>query len=141
MTDDKLSAQGEICCAETNGLTAQIVSAYVSKNAVQKSDLPDLIASVRSAIGGGATVPAQPEPAVKASPADIKKSVTPDALISFLDGKPYKTLKRHIGKHGLTVEQYRARFGLPVDYPLVAPNYSAKRSALAKSLGLGSNAS
>jgi predicted transcriptional regulator len=69
--------------------------------------------------------------------AQIRRSITRDALISFLDGKPYKTLKRHVGKHGLTPEGYRARFGLPSDYPMVASSYSERRSAIANSIGLG----
>jgi predicted transcriptional regulator len=74
---------------------------------------------------------------VKATPAQIRKSITRDALISFEDGKPYKTLKRHLTTFGLTIEQYRAKWGLPADYPTVAPSYSEARSAMAKALGLG----
>ena len=73
----------------------------------------------------------------KATPAEIKRSITPDALISFIDGKPYKTLKRHLTGHGLDPQSYRLRYGLPADYPMVATNYAAQRSELAKSLGLG----
>ena len=67
----------------------------------------------------------------------VRKSITPDALISFVDNKPYKTLKRHLTRHGLTMDDYRARYGLPSDYPSVAPNYSAARSEMAKKMGLG----
>lgn len=83
---------------------------------------------------------AAPEPVIefdKPTPAQIRKSITPDALTSFIDGKPYKTLKRHLTKHGLTIETYRERYGLPQDYPSTAASYSAQRSALAKQLGLG----
>ena len=73
----------------------------------------------------------------KPTAAQIRKSITPDALISFVDGKPYKTLKRHLSKSGMTIEQYRERYGLPRDYPSTAASYSEQRSALAKSLGLG----
>ena len=73
----------------------------------------------------------------KASAAQIRKSITADAIVSFLDGKPYKTLKRHLTTHGLQPHTYRQRFGLPDDYPMVAPNYAAQRSALAKQIGLG----
>jgi predicted transcriptional regulator len=71
------------------------------------------------------------------TPAQIRRSITPDALVSFEDGKSYKTLKRHLSTRGLSVEQYKAKWGLPADYPVVSPNYSAARSAMAKTLGLG----
>lgn len=120
---------------------ADIVSAYVSNNHVAPGELPMLIASVQSAInrlaGDGAS-PQSPEAAVeKLTAAQIRKSVTPDALISFIDGKPYKTLKRHLTKHGLDPNSYRAKYGLPADYPMVAASYSEKRSGLARSAGLG----
>ncbi len=118
-------------------LTTEIVSAYVSKNPVPVSGVPDLIRSVHaSLVGLAASVPAEPAPELP-TPAAIKKSVRPDALISFLDGRPYKTLKRHLTVNGMTPESYRARFGLPADYPMTAPSYSARRSELAKQLGLG----
>src|ERR1700710_1878862 len=119
-------------------LTADIVSAYVANNSVPVPDLPTLLSGVHAALTGlGQTsAPAEPE-FKKATPAQIKKSVTPDALISFIDGKPYKTLKRHLSGNGLTIEQYRERYGLPRDYPTTAPNYSARRSKLAQALGLG----
>ncbi|MCJ2069566.1 MucR family transcriptional regulator [Methylobacterium sp. J-030] len=120
-------------------LTADIVSAYVSKNSVRPGDMPELLASVHAAIAGLSQGSTPEAPAVdKPTPSQIRKSVTPDALISFLDGKPYKTLKRHLGKSGMTIEQYRERFGLPRDYPSTAASYSEQRSALAKSAGLGS---
>ena len=116
---------------------AEIVSAYVSNNPVRADDLPELIASVHAALTGlGKT--AEPAAGIeKPTPAQIKKSITPDALISFIDGKPYKTLKRHLTKHGLDLHSYRARYGLPADYPTTAASYSAQRSELARSLGLG----
>ena len=118
-------------------LAADLVSAYVSNNNVPLSELPNAIASVYAALSGlgkEETV----EPAFeKPTPAQIKKSITPDALISFVDGKRYKTLKRHLTKSGLTMESYRARYGLPSDYPSTAASYSAQRSELARSLGLG----
>lgn len=118
-----------------------IVSAYVSNNNVPVTELPALIASVYAALtglrqGAGSDAAAEPEVA-KPTPAQIRKSIRPDALISFIDGKPYKTLKRHLTGHGLTPDSYRVQFGLPSDYPMVAPSYSAQRSALAKNLGLG----
>lgn len=119
-------------------LTAEIVSAFVSNNRVQPADLAALINSVHAAIGGlgKAADPAAPS-AEKPTPAQIKKSITPEALISFLDGKRYKTLKRHLTKHGLDMASYRERFGLPYDYPSTAASYSEARSALARDLGLG----
>lgn len=121
-----------------DALTASIVAAYVGNNAVPACDLPNLIRSVRHAlvVNEASAEPASPE-IQKPTPAEIKKSITPDALISFIDGKPYKTLRRHLRTHSLTPESYRARYGLPVDYPTTAASYSAQRSALAKQVGLG----
>jgi predicted transcriptional regulator len=118
-------------------LAADIVSAYVTKNSVRTTDLSDLISTVHSAlksVGQPAPAePAKPEPAVS-----IKKSITPDYLISLFDGKRYKSLKRHLRtSHDMTPEQYRTYWELPRDYPMVAPNYAAARSELAKAAGLG----
>lgn len=123
-------------------LTADIVSAYVSKNPVSATSLPDVIAGTYAALVSlGAAPPAQQDPTepevVKPTAAEIRKSITPDSLISFIDGKARRTLRRHLTNHGLTPQQYRARYGLPVDYPIVAASYSAKRSDLAKATGLG----
>ncbi len=121
-------------------LAGDIVSAYVSNNSVPSADLPALISSVHAALsglGGVTEVSAAPEAVEKPSPAQVRKSITPDAIISFIDGKAYKTLKRHLGTHGLDPHSYRQRYGLPNDYPMVAPSYAAQRSALAKSIGLG----
>ncbi|TXM67224.1 MucR family transcriptional regulator [Methylobacterium sp. WL120] len=119
-------------------LAADLVSAYISNNNVPVSELPNVIASVHAALTGlGKEAVAQPAAPEKATAAQIKKSIAPDALISFIDGKLYKTLKRHLTKHGLTMEGYRARYGLSADYPSTAASYSAKRSELARSLGLG----
>lgn len=119
-------------------MTADIVSAYVSKNSVRPADIGELIASVHQTLKG-LSGPAQPavEEIEKPTPAQIKKSITPDALISFEDGKPYKTLRRHLTIRGLTPEAYRAKYGLSSDYPMTAASYSAQRSELARSLGLG----
>ena len=119
-------------------LAADIVSAYVSNNSVRAADLPDLLKSVHNALSSLANPPPPAaEETPKATPAQIKKSITPEALISFIDGKPYKSLKRHLTTQGLTPDAYRAKFGLPPTYPMVAESYSAARSRLAKSLGLG----
>ncbi len=119
-------------------LTADVVSAYVSNNPVPVGELPALIGHVYVALKGtaGAVVSERPEVLKPAVP--IRKSVTPDYIISLEDGKKFKSLKRHLSTHyGLTPDEYRAKWGLPADYPMVAPNYAATRSALAKALGLG----
>ncbi|MGY6709507.1 MucR family transcriptional regulator [Oceaniradius stylonematis] len=121
--------------------TTDIVAAYVSNNPLPSSDLPKLIADIHAAISGlsnGAATEAEakPVPAVQ-----IKKSVTPDYLICLEDGKKFKSLKRHLATHhNLTPDEYRQKWNLPADYPMVAPNYSASRSALAKASGLGRKA-
>ncbi|MFC6790598.1 MucR family transcriptional regulator [Methylobacterium komagatae] len=119
-------------------MTTDIVAAYVSKNHVAAGDVPGLVATVHAALAGlvGAA-PAPVEELPTLTPAEIKKSIKPDGLISFIDGRPYKTLKRHLSSNGLNPDSYRARFGLPADYPMTAPSYSARRSELAKQLGLG----
>jgi len=121
-------------------LTADIVSAYVSNNSIPASELANLLASVHTAVSGlaaGGTNKAAEDAVEKPTPAQIKKSITPDALISFEDGKPYKTLRRHLTLRGLSPEAYRAKHGLPTDYPMTSASYSAQRSELARSLGLG----
>jgi predicted transcriptional regulator len=120
-------------------LTTDIVAAYVSNNPVPVSALPELIASVAASLNGlvNGTAPAEiVEPQKPAVP--IKKSVTPDYVISLEDGKRFKSLKRHLmTSYGMTPDEYRTKWNLPSDYPMVAPNYAASRSALAKSMGLG----
>ena len=119
-------------------LTAEIVSAFVSNNSVPSSELPLLIESVRAAIVKISSTPAAPEPVEPPAPAvPIRKSITPDYLICLDDGRKFKSLRRHLASLGMTPEEYRAKWKLPNDYPMVAPNYSATRSALAKKLGLG----
>jgi len=118
-------------------LTSDIVAAYVSNNSVQASELPELIRSVHNALGNIATPAAEPE-ARKDPAVPIKKSITPDAIICLEDGRKFKSLKRHLRTaYDLTPEQYRAKWGLPRDYPMVAPAYAAARSNLAKQMGLG----
>ena len=121
-------------------LVANIISAFVVNNAVPPSDLPALIQSVHGALtkldGAPVIADAQPEPApVPAVP--VRKSLTPDYLICLEDGKKFKSMKRHLSKLGLTPDQYRAKWNLPADYPVVAPNYAARRSAMALKNGLG----
>ena len=119
-------------------LSSEIVSAYVCHNAVPVAGVPALIATVHAALGSlGWPVPAVAEAAVKPSLAEIRRSITPEVLVSFLDGGRYRMLKRHLARHGLTPKAYREQFGLPVDYPMVAAAYRAERSALAKAIGLG----
>ncbi len=118
--------------------TARIVGAYVESNTLSVSDLPSLINSVYktlSKLGGPEEQP--PTDLAKPTPAQIRRSITPDYLVSFEDGRRYKSMKRHLGLRGLTPAQYRAKWGLPRSYPMVSPNYSEARSALAKSMGLG----
>jgi predicted transcriptional regulator len=118
-------------------LTSAIVSSYVEANHVQAGQVPELIRAVHQALlATGEPVAAEPE-TQKATAAQIRKSITPDGLYSFEDGRPYKTLKRHLTLRGLTPAAYREKWGLPSDYPTTAPAYSAARSALAKSMGLG----
>ena len=121
-------------------LAGNIVSAYVSNNSLAMSELPSLIGNVYAALSGlvnGAAANPSIEGSDKATPAQVRKSITPGALISFIDGKAYKTLKRHLTCHGLNPRSYRERYGLPADYPMVAPSYAERRSALAKAIGLG----
>ena len=119
-------------------LTASIVSAYVSNNAVASSDIPGLINQVHTALlrVSTGTSDAQPEPLKPA--VSIKKSITPDYLVCLEDGKKFKSLKRHLRtQYNMTPEQYRDKWSLAPDYPMVAPNYAQARSQLAKQMGLG----
>lgn len=119
-------------------LTAQIVSAYVSNNTIPAGDMPGLINQVHAALmrvsSGQGEAQSEPlKPAVS-----LKRSVTPDYIICLEDGKKFKSLKRHLRtQYNMTPEQYREKWGLPPDYPMVAPNYAAARSRLAKQMGLG----
>ena len=120
-------------------LVGEIVAAYVAKNSVPPAALPELMASVHAALVNLDGLPrAETAPAVEQpTAAQIRRSVQQDGIVSFIDGRPYKTLKRHLTAHGLTPERYRERYGLPDDYPMTAPGYAAQRSALAKAIGLG----
>jgi predicted transcriptional regulator len=120
-------------------LAGEIVAAYVANNSVPPAALPELMASVHGALANlDGQPPVAAAPAVEQpTPAQIRRSVQPDGIVSFIDGRTYKTLKRHLTAHGLTPERYRAQYGLPEDYPMTAPNYAAQRSALAKAIGLG----
>jgi predicted transcriptional regulator len=119
-------------------LTADIVSAYVSNNAIVSADLPDLIDQTFDALKESAAKEFQPLKEELNPAVPIKKSVTRDYIICLEDGKQFKSLKRHIRtSYNLTPEEYREKWGLPYDYPMVAPNYAASRSAMAKKFGLG----
>ena len=121
-------------------LTANIVSAYVSNNTVSSAEIPALISQVYSAlmrVSNGAAVAGPAEPPLKPV-VSIKRSITPEFLVCLEDGKQFKSLKRHLRtQYRMTPDQYRAKWNLPADYPMVAPNYAAARSQLAKQMGLG----
>ncbi|BAQ18027.1 MucR family transcriptional regulator [Methyloceanibacter caenitepidi] len=119
-------------------LTAEIVSAYVSNNTVVATDLPALINNVFDALKKASSTGAQPAKEELRPAVPIKKSVTSEYIICLEDGKKFKSLKRHLRTHyDLSPEEYREKWGLPHDYPMVAPNYAAARSDLAKRMGLG----
>lgn len=119
-------------------MTSSVVSAYVSNNPVQASDLPSLIERVHTTMRD-LSQPVVEEVPVKLEPAvSVRKSITPDYLICLEDGKRFKSLKRHLrSKYDMSPEEYREKWGLPIDYPMVAPNYAKQRSELAKKMGLG----
>ena len=123
--------------------TTAIASAYFSNQHVPKEEISTVLFNIHAALGilvsPGTVGAVEPEPTKKQEPAvSVRKSVTPDHIICLEDGKKLKMLKRHIMTHyGLTPDQYRAKWGLPKDYPMTAPNYAAQRSALAKQIGLG----
>ena len=121
-------------------LATDIVSAFVAHNSLHSAELPALIQSVHASlakIASGAVTPTTPEPEAAAPAVSVRKSITPDYLICLDDGRKFKSLRRHLSALGMTPEQYRAKWKLPADYPMVAANYAAQRSALAKKIGLG----
>ena len=117
---------------------SEIVATLVSNNPLPKSELPSLILAVHTAVARLAVVPksAPLQIEVKTPAVPIRRSITPDFLICLDDGKRFKSIRRHLAGHGLTPEQYREKWDLPSDYPMVAPNYAAQRSALGKQIGL-----
>ncbi len=124
--------------ADLIDLAADIVSAYVSNNTVPVGELPALIANVHRALANTHGGSSEPEPEPLKPAVNPKKSVFPDYIVCLEDGKKFKSLKRHLRTHyDLSPEEYREKWGLPADYPMVAPNYAAARSALAKKMGLG----
>jgi predicted transcriptional regulator len=120
-------------------LTAEIVAAFVANNSLPIAELPALIHSVHAALENLASGPVNTSPLVeKQEPAvSVRKSLTPDFLVCLDDGKKFKSLRRHLATLGMTPDQYRAKWNLPSDYPMVAPNYAAARSEMAKRIGLG----
>jgi predicted transcriptional regulator len=120
-------------------LVSGVVVAFVSNNPLPKSELPSLILAVHTAVVSLAAVPESVplQIEVKTPAVPIRRSITPDFLICLDDGKRFKSLRRHLAGHGLTPEHYREKWNLPAHYPMVAPNYVAQRSALAKRIGLG----
>lgn len=122
---------------DLTAMTAEIVSAYVENHQVKLGDLPGLIQTVHQALSQLARD--MPESADRVAPAvSVKKSITPEYLVCLEDGRKFKSLKRHLRtRYNMTPEEYRAKWGLPPDYPMVAPNYARVRSNLAKNMGLG----
>ena len=116
-------------------LTTRLVAAYVAKNPLPRISLPDLIGQVHQSLK--ALHEPMPQQAALVPAVPIKRSVTPDYIVSLEDGRKFKSMKRYLGLLGMTPDQYRQKWGLPRDYPMVAPNYAAKRSELAKTMGLG----
>lgn len=119
-------------------MTTQIVSAYVGNNTISSENLSDVIGAVHNSLKNlnGGAVEAEPEPVKPAVP--VRRSITPDYLVCLEDGKRLKMLKRHLRTtYGMSPDDYRAKFGLPSDYPMVSPNYAAQRSEFAKKIGLG----
>ncbi len=126
--------------ADFIALAAEVVAAFVGHNSLPVAELPALITSVHTAlvkISTGATAPAAAEPEAVTPAVPIRKSISPDYLICLDDGRKFKSLKRHLASLGMTPDQYRTKWNLPSDYPMVASNYAATRSALAKKIGLG----
>jgi len=119
-------------------MTADIVSAYVGNNSVEAATLPQLIQNIHTALSQISSGPVEPEPTPQEPAVPVRKSITPDYLICLEDGRKFKSLKRHLRtKYDMSPEEYRAKWGLPKDYPMVAPNYARARSELAKQMGLG----
>jgi predicted transcriptional regulator len=118
-------------------LSADIVAAYVAHNSVPRGDIADLIHSVHAALSKLGAVTTVSEPQALLPAVSIRRSITPAYLICLYDGKRFKSLRRHLASHGMTPDQYRQKWNLREDYPMVAPDYAATRSALAKKIGLG----
>lgn len=119
-------------------MTVGIVANYVSNNQVRPDELAALISATHAALSGAGSPAAEPViELTRPTTAQVKRSVSDAGIVSFIDGKTYQSLKRHLGTHGYTPQSYRDAFGLRADYPMVSPSYAARRSALAKASGLG----
>lgn len=137
-SDDQVDAMTNSGSGTFIELTADIVSAYVSNNSVAASEIPLLINQVHAALVRVSGGQAEASPDLLKPAVPVKKSVTPEYIVCLEDGKKFKSLKRHLRtQYGMTPEHYREKWGLPADYPMVAPNYAAARSELAKQMGLG----
>jgi predicted transcriptional regulator len=133
-------SQAEIKQLDVMTLTADIVSSFVSGNKIAVADLPEFIVQIHAALSTMATSQSEPEPQNLEPAVPIKNSVKPDYIVCLEDGKKFKSLKRHLrSSFNMTPEDYRRKWGLKHDYPMVAPNYAAQRSELAKSMGLGNS--
>jgi predicted transcriptional regulator len=140
MGTDKLTDETDnLTTAALAELTADLVAAYVSNNPLPATSLPDLIASVHLSLSG-LNQPATPADEPKIPAVNPKRSVFANYIVSLEDGRKFKSMKRHLGLLGMTPDAYRAKWSLPHDYPMVAPEYSDRRSAMAKSMGLGRKA-
>lgn len=139
MDENTVSAESvSVGTISTIEMTTDVVAAYLSNNPVEAAQLPELIRSVHQALTAVATGAAEPAPAALEPAVPVKRSITPDYLICLEDGRKFKSLKRHLrSQYSLTPDEYRAKWGLPKDYPMVAPNYAQARSALARQMGLG----
>ena len=121
--------------------TGALVAAYVARNAVPAAELPTLIVRIHTALAHlSVTAAVDGSSVVRPSPAEIATSLGQEYLVSFIDGRPYRSIKRHLAAHGLTPDRYRDRYGLPAEYPMVSPGYAAVRSRIAKQTQLGQKA-
>lgn len=138
MSEEKAQELGQ---DELLQMAVDIVSAYVSNNALASGQIPDLITTVYSSLNALSKPAMEEKPAPQKPAVSIRKSITDDFIVCLEDGKKLKMLKRHLRtNYGMTPEEYRAKWGLPADYPMVAPNYAKQRSAFAKKIGLGRKA-
>ena len=136
LEDDLMSNDETLVQANFIELTADIVAAYVANNSVQATTLPELIATVHASVAG-LSKPTLAAPEAQVPAVNPKKSVFPDYIVCLDDGRKFKSMKRHLSGLGMTPAEYRVKWGLAADYPMVAPNYSAARSDIAKKRGLG----
>lgn len=119
-------------------MTTGIVANFVAHNRVSPDDLPGIVTSVHAALSAlGQPVEEEPNLPQRLTPAAIRKLIRPDGIVSLIDGRSFKSMRRHLTMHGYTPESYRERYGLPSDFPMVAADYAAARSAMAKAIGLG----